>query len=104
MPDLGEDAATSVMDGSGDGFPCLGLFFGPDAWDLRVADAEGIDGGAFGKNESGGGALGVVLGLNGRGDVVDGAAQAGEGCHEDAVGEMKVAELEGVEKVRHHRC
>ncbi len=48
VPDLGEDAATGGVDGGGDGLPGLGLLLIPDAGDAGVADAEGIDGDAFG--------------------------------------------------------
>ena len=91
MPDLREDVASGVVDGCGDGLPGFDLFARPDAGDVGVADAERVDGDAFGDDESGGGALRVVLGDDGRGDVVGGAAEAGERSHEDAVGEVEVA-------------
>ena len=70
VPDLREDVSACVVDGGGDGLPGFGLLFGPDAGDVGVADAERVDGGAFGDDEAGGGALGVVLGHDGGGDVV----------------------------------
>jgi len=96
VPDLRENASARVMDGCGDGLPGFGLLLGPDAGNLWVADAEGVDGCTFGEDEAGGGALRVVLGLNGGGDVIDGAAKAGKGRHEDAVRQVKVAEQDGV--------
>ena len=84
------------MDGSGDGLPEFGLFLGPEAGDVGVAYPEGVDGSAFGDDEAGGGALGIVLSHDRGGVVVGGATEAGKGCHEDAVGEVEVAELDGV--------
>ena len=101
MPDLREDVAACVVDGGGDGLPGFGLLFGPEAGNVGVAYAEGVDGCAFGEDEAGGGALGVVVGHDGRGDVVGRAAKAGERGHEDAVGEVEVAELDGVEERWH---
>ena len=100
VPDLRVDVAAGIVDGGGDGLPGFDLLLRPEAGDVGVADAEGIDGGAFGDDEAGGGALGVVVDHDGSGDVVGGAAQAGEGGHEDAVGEVEIAELDGVEEVR----
>jgi hypothetical protein len=97
VPDLREDSSASVVGGGGDGLPEVSLFFGPDAGDVGVANAEGVDRSAFGDDEASGGALGVVLGHDGGGEVVGRAAEAGEGGHEDAVGEVKVADLDGVE-------
>ena len=73
----------------------------PEAGDVGVTDAEGVDGCAFGDDEAGSGALGVVVDHDGSGDVVGGAAQAGERGHEDSVGEVEITELDGVEKGRH---
>ena len=67
------------MDSCGDGLPGFGLLSGPEAGDVGVADAEGVDGNAFRDDEAGGGALGIVLGDDGGGDVVVRSAQAGEG-------------------------
>ena len=97
VPDLREDAAAGVVDGGGDGLPCFDLLLGPDAGDVAVAYAEGVDGGAFGDDEAGAGALGVVLDGEGGGDVVGGSAEAGERGHDDAVGELQVAYLDGIE-------
>ena len=83
------------------GFQASVCSLGPEAGDVGVADAEGVDGCAFGEDEAGGGALGVVVGHDGRGDVVGRAAEAGERGHEDAVGEVEVAELDGVEEGWH---
>ena len=101
VPDLREDVAACVVDGCGDGLPGFDLLLRPEAGDVGVADAQGVDGSAFGDDEAGGGALGVVVGHDGRGDVVGGAAQAGERGHEDAVGEVEVADLDGIEEGGH---
>ncbi len=101
VPDLGEDASAGLVHGGGDGLPELGLLGGPDAGDLRVADAHGRDGGALGDDEAGGGALAVVLDHDGRGEVVGGAAQARERRHDDAVGEVEGTDLQGFKQDRH---
>ena len=76
VPELEEHAAAGMVDGGGDGLPGGDLGLRPDAGDVGVADAHGIDGGGFGKDEAGGGTLGVVLGHDGRGEVV-GRSRAG---------------------------
>ena len=40
VPQLQEDAPTGVMDGLGDVGPAANLFVGPDAWGVRVANAQ----------------------------------------------------------------
>ena len=80
------------------GFQASTCCLRPEAGDVGVADSEGVDGCAFGEDEPGGGALGVVVDHDGRRDVVGRAAEAGEGRHEDAVGEVEVADLDGIEE------
>ena len=101
MPDLRVDVAPGVVDGGGDGLPGFYLLLRPEAGDVGVTDAERIDGCAFGDDEACAGALGVVVDHDGGGDVVGGAAQAGERGHEDSVGKVEVTELDGVEEGRH---
>ncbi len=96
MPDLSEDVSSGAVDGGGDGLPGFDLLGGPEAGDVGVAYAGGVDWDAFGEDEAGAGALGVVLGHERGGDVAGGAAQAGEWGHEDAVRELEVAQLDGV--------
>ena len=94
VPDLREDVPSGGMDGGGDGLPCLGLFARPEAGDVGIAHAERIDGDALAEDEAGGGTLRVVFRDDRGGKVVGSAAQAREGRHEDAVGEVKVADLD----------
>ena len=89
-----------IVNGLGDGLPGFDLLLRPEAGDVGVAYAEWIDGDAFGDDEAGSGSLGVVVDHDGRGDVVGRAAQAGERSHEDAVGEVEIADLDGVEEGR----
>lgn len=48
--------------------------------------------------------MGVVFGDEGEGDVVVVCAEASEGCHDDAVLELEVAQLEGLEERGGHDC
>src|SRR5258708_1198431 len=66
---------------------------------LIISDAEGIDGNALGDDEAGAGALGVVLDHDRGGDVVGGATQSRERRHEDAIGKVKVTDLDWIEKI-----
>src|SRR5882757_6727972 len=101
VPDLRIDVAASVVNGGGDGLPGFGLLLRPQAGDVGVTDAHGVDGCGLGEDESGARAMGVVVDHDGGGDVVGGAAQAGERGHEDSVGEVEVTELDGVEEGGH---
>lgn len=101
VPDLLEDAAAVGVNCGGDGLPGLDLLLGPDAGDLSVANAHGGDGGAFGDDEAGGGALGVVLRHDWRGDVIRSAPEAGKRGHDDAAGEREIAYFDGVEESWH---
>src|SRR3984885_1614644 len=61
VPDLGEDMAAGLMDSRGHGLPGFDLLLRPEARNVGVADSQGVDGSAFGEDETGGGALPVVV-------------------------------------------
>jgi len=96
VPNLREDASTGLVYGGGDGLPGFDLLLGPETGDLRVADALGRDGCAFGEDETGGGALPVVVDHDRGGDVVGGAAKPGQRRHDDTVGQGEIADLQGI--------
>jgi len=53
VPYLREDAPAGVVDSFGDGLPGLDLLLRPEAGNVRITDAQRIDGGAFGEDEPG---------------------------------------------------
>ena len=89
VPDLREDVSAFIVDGFGDGLPCFDLLLRPEAGDVGVAYAEGIDGDAFGDDEAGGGSLGVVVDHDGRGDVVGCAARRVSGAMKMRLGRWR---------------
>ena len=100
MPDLGEDTAAGLVHGAGDGLPALDLLLAPEAGDIGIADRQGGDGHALADDQAGGGALAVVFGHQGARHMA-GRAGAGEGRHDDAVGQGEVAQADRVEEIRH---
>ena len=99
--ELDGDAAAFGVDGVDDVGPGFDLFGGVDGGGAGVAEA-GIGGcDAFGEDEAGGGALGVILFDESiRGVVLDGAG-AGHGGHDDAVGQVDGAGGGGGEEGAH---
>jgi len=101
VPELEEDAAPRGMNGLNDFFPSRDLFGGVDAWGVGVTVAEGGDGSCFANDQSGGGSLAIVLGIQFIGDVACRGSAPSEGSHQDPMGKVKGSELKGGEKGRH---
>jgi len=85
VPELEEDAAPCGMNGLDDFFPSADLFGGVDARGVGVAVAEGGDGGGLANDESRGGALAVVFGVEIVGNVACGGPASGQGRHQNPV-------------------
>jgi hypothetical protein len=77
------------------------LFGGVDSGGVRVAVAERGDGGCFGNDQSRGGSLAIVLGIQFIRDVACRGSAPGEGSHQNPMGEVKGPELKGSEKWGH---
>ncbi|MNS79694.1 hypothetical protein D3C72_1133550 [compost metagenome] len=100
VPQLHDDLAALGVHGVGHALPAFELFGAVEAGHVGVALALVADGGGFGDEQAGAGALGVVGGGDVGRDRV-GRAVARERRHHDAVGELEVAGLDGVEKGGH---
>ncbi|MCY1506190.1 hypothetical protein D9M68_404290 [compost metagenome] len=98
MPELGEDAPAGGMHGVGDLAPAGDLFGAMDARRPGIALALAADLGAFGNDQPGAGALGVVLGHQLGGDIAGAGPRAGHRRHHDAVGGFDPAECIGGEQ------
>src|SRR5580658_6351773 len=99
VPELCEDAAAGIVDGSGDAPPTADLLVRPEAGRIRPAESLRADGSGFANDESGGGALRVVLRLQGCGDMIARLrAHSGERSHHDTVGEIEVPHPIGLEE------
>lgn len=101
MPELQHNLAALGMHGVGNLLPALHLFGGPDARGVRVADAHGRHRGGFADDQAGAGALAVVLDHKLTGHAARFCAAAGQGRHDDAIGQFQVADLDGVEECGH---
>ena len=101
VPELKKDAAPCGMNGLNDLFPSRDLFGGVDAGGVRVAVAERRDGGRFCNDQTGGGALAIVLGIQFIRDVARGGSAPSEGSHQNPMGEVKGPELKGGKKWGH---
>ncbi|MEH3076385.1 MAG: hypothetical protein PGN11_06845 [Quadrisphaera sp.] len=101
--DLHDDRSAGVVDGLGDAAPGVLLLVGGDARlaDPALALLDGV--GALGDEEAEGRALRVHLGHELTGDAALTGAQARQGRHDDAVGQLEVAEHGGGEEV-HGGC
>lgn len=89
MEDLREYHRTALLDGLDDFAPAFGLFLCVEVAGAREALAAFGDGHAFGEEEAGRVALGVVLDHEVVGDAGAGVgAHAGHGGHDDAVGDL----------------
>nr|GEZ30768.1 hypothetical protein [Tanacetum cinerariifolium] len=93
MPELTNDFAAGRVYGIGDGAPASDLRFAPDPGGCRIAAPLGRDVGGFGDDQPGGGALGVVGGMQFTGHAVFFVAAAGDGRHDDSVGHCDGAYL-----------
>ncbi len=97
MPQLQEDSAAGFMHGLRRELPALDLFRRPDTRCVGVADPHRRDHGSLRNDESGGGALGVVLRHQTIGDAAGAGAAARQGRHEDAVRQRQITESEWIE-------
>jgi len=102
VPELQQHPSAPLMDGLSDRLPCLYLRVGPDPRRERVADGLRRDVGRLADDEGGIGALGVVVGGVGRNAPVVVGPAAGHRRHDDAVGEIEVADGDGREEGRRH--
>jgi len=101
VPDLEEDAAALGVHGVGDGAPAGDLGITVDAWFHPEGGISFHGHGGFCDDETGGSPLGVMFCHEGAGDVALFRAAAGQGGHEDAVGQRERARLERIEERRH---
>jgi hypothetical protein len=101
MPELEKDVASRGMNGLDDFFPSGDLFRGVDAGSIGVPVAERRDRGRLGNDQTGGGALAIVLGIQFIRDVACRGSAPSEGSHQDPMGKVKGPELKGSEKWGH---
>ena len=85
------------MHGSRRELPALDLFRRPDTRRVGVTDPQRRDHGGLGNDQSGGRALGIVLGHQKIGDAAGAGAAARQGRHDDAVRKRQLAEFDGIE-------
>ena len=100
VPDLQDDASAFLVDGIGHFFPAGNLGVGVDSGFGAEGGAAFHGHGGFGDEEAGRGALGVVCHHEIGGDVVGISPNAGEGSHENTIGEKESARLKRLEKGR----
>jgi hypothetical protein len=103
VPELQDDAATGRVHGVGRALPAGDLRLAVDA---RLAPERRLPGHGhrrFRDDQASAGALGVVLGDQRARDMVVFGPAAGERRHEDAIGQLKVACVEGREQGRHRK-
>jgi hypothetical protein len=100
VPELGHDLAAGRVHGARHGLPARDLLGRVQAGHVGVALALVADGGGFGDQQAGAGALGVV-GRHQRGGHGVRRAVARERGHDDAVGELQVAGGGGVKEGGH---
>ncbi len=102
VPKLEQDAATRLVDGTGDELPALDLLGRPDAGRVRIAHAHRRDRRRLGDDQAGRCTLGVVLTHQGIRHPPRAGAATRQGRHDDPVRQLQVADLDRVEK-RGHR-
>src|SRR3984885_4908482 len=99
VPDLKEYAPAGAVHALDDVTPAFGLLVGPDARRMRIAYARGRDGGRLGKDEASGRALDIIVAhQHVRNPPWAGRPVARQRRHEDAVGNLKIANLQRVEQ------
>ena len=96
MPELHHNFAALVMHRFGDMLPAVKLLGAIQAGHIGIALALVADGGGFGNQQPGRGALGIVLSHQGCGNGVR-RAVARQWRHHDAVGKLPIANLNSVE-------
>ena len=97
--DLHDDLAAARVHGVGDAPPAGDLLVGDDAGLARVGPRLVRRVGALGDDQAEGGALAVVLDDEVAGNAGVAGAHTGEGRHDDAVGQVQVAERGGGEEI-----
>ena len=102
VPQLQENAPASAVHGLGDVMPAAHLLVVPDAGRVGVADAHRADRCRFAENQAGTGALHVVFGHQRIGHTAFIGTAAGQRGHDDAVGQLYVAQLDRIEKRGHN--
>jgi hypothetical protein len=101
VPELEDDAAAFGMHRVGHPPPRGDLLDGMNSRRIEVALGHRADLAGLGDDQAGGGALAVIVdGQRSRPAAVDGAV-AGQGRHDDAIGQRNVADMEGIEQRRH---
>ena len=101
VPELKKDAAPCGMNGLDNFFPSHDLFGGMDAGGVGVTVAEWGDGGCFSNDQSRGGSLAIVFGIQFIRDVACRGSAPGEGSHQDPMGELEWTQCKGCEKRGH---
>ena len=98
MPKLRKDMAAGLVNSVSCRSPGLNLSVAPEARHIVISNADGIDSYAFGDDEAGTRALGIIIGHYGSCEIVHSSAQARERSHKHAVGQMKIANLDRIEE------
>jgi hypothetical protein len=101
VPKLEKNMTPGGMNGLDNFIPSGDLFRGVDAGGVGVAVAERRDRGCFGNDQTGGGALAIVLGIQFIRDVSCRGSAPSEGSHQNPMGEVKGPELKGGKKWGH---
>ena len=102
MPKLEEYAPAGRMHGVRDLAPARHLLIGPYAGRMRVADALGRDRSRFGDDEAGGSALRVIVAHQRvRNPTWAGRSISRQRRHDNAVGNLEIANLQRVEQGGH---
>ncbi len=97
VPDLRENAPACAVNSCCDRLPCLHLLLRPEPRNLCIADTLRRDGRTLRDDQTCGRPLPVVLRHNRRRNIVGGAAKPGKRCHDNAIGKLQIAELQGIE-------
>ena len=102
MPELQKHSPARSMYARDNLAPALDLFVGPNAGGMRIADACGRDRSRLGNDKAGGRALDVIVPHHRvRNSPEPGRAVARQRRQEYAVGDLKIANLQGVEQGGH---
>ncbi|MCY1521783.1 hypothetical protein D9M68_566100 [compost metagenome] len=101
VPQLRHDPAAGGMHGGRDLAPALDLLGRPQPRRVRVAHALRGNGRGLGQDQTGAGALRVVLDHQVVGHAARIGVHARQGRHDDAVGQRQVTDAQGFEKLAH---
>lgn len=104
MPQLQEDTTAGSVHRIGDPAPAGHLFGAVDTRRRQIALAHGADLRAFGHDQSGTGALSVVIGGDRRRHVAGIGPVTGQGRHDDAVGQGDGAQMQGLKQGMESGC